>query len=150
MWIELAAAASPEAQFAPPAAAAAIDQIERQLGQQVPADLRALLLESDGILGEFDEDIVWTAERIAADNASFRANPSFAELYEPFDKLMFFGDNGGGDQFAFVPGQPEAGVLVWEHETDVRRRVADDLADYLQRILTADGDEWFAAGEDDE
>lgn len=145
MWIELAAEASAQAQFAPPADAAAIDRVEGRLGQQVPADLRALLLESDGILGEFDEDIVWTAERIAADNASFRVNPSYAELYEPFDKLMFFGDNGGGDQFAFVPGEPAAGVVVWEHETDVRRKVADDLADYLRQILTADGDEWYVA-----
>jgi cell wall assembly regulator SMI1 len=150
MWIELAADASDEAQFVPPADEATIDRIEQQLGQPVPADLRALLLESDGILGEFDEEIVWTAERIAEDNASFRANASFADLYQSFDKLMFFGDNDGGDQFAFVPGEPEAGVLVWEHETDARRKVADDLADYLQRVLTADGDDWYADDEDED
>jgi cell wall assembly regulator SMI1 len=149
MWIDLATEASPEAQFAPPADPAAIDRIERRLGRPVPADLRVLLLETDGILGEFDEGIVWTAERIAADNASFRADPSFAGLYEPFDKLLFFGDNDGGDQFAVLPGEPGAGVLVWEHETDTRRKVADDLADYLRRILSADGDEWYVEDEDE-
>lgn len=143
MWIELVTAASTEAELAPPAAAGAIDEIETRLGQQLPADLRALLLETDGVAGEFGEDLVWTAERIADDNASFRSDASFADLYEPFDKLLFFGDNGGGDQFAFVPGEPEAGVLVWEHETDVRRKVAEDLADYLRQILTADGDDWY-------
>ncbi|MGW0081206.1 hypothetical protein [Streptomyces sp. NPDC003393] len=28
---------------------------------------------------------------------------TFPGLYTPFDSLLFFGDNGGGDQFAFVP-----------------------------------------------
>jgi hypothetical protein len=63
---------------------------------------------------------------------------------------MFFGDNGGGNQFAFVPGEAKAGVLVWEHETDDRRQVADDLADHLRQALTSDGDEWYADQDDDE
>lgn len=37
-----------------------------------------------------------------------RGLPAAAQLYMPFDALLFFGDNGGGDQFAFVqtPGLP--------------------------------------------
>ncbi|GAB1694941.1 SMI1/KNR4 family protein [Krasilnikovia sp. M28-CT-15] len=145
MWTELATAAHPEAEFTSPVSAAAIDEIVSRLGQQVPADLRSLLLETDGMLDEFGGDVVWTAKRIADDNIMFRTKPSFADLYQPFDGLLFFGDNGGGDQFAFVPGDPGAGIVVWEHETDKRHRVADDLADYLRQILTVEGDEWYQA-----
>ena len=38
---------------------------------------------------------------------------------------------------------PRAGVVVWEHETDVRRKGADNLADYLRQILSSEGDEWY-------
>jgi hypothetical protein len=113
------------------------------LAVSVPADLRTLLSETDGLLGESWLDVVWTAERIADDNVLFRADDSFAQLYQPFDGLLFFGDNGGGDQFAFMADDPRAGVVVWEHETDVRRKVADDLADYLRQILSSDGDAWY-------
>lgn len=144
MWIELAVSAFPEAEFAPPASSEAIGDIERLSGRPVPDDLRALLSQSDGVLGDLSMDVVWPARRIADDNAYFRADASFAELYQPFDGLLFFGDNGGGDQFAFLADDPDAGVVVWEHETDVRRKVADNLADYLRQILSSDGDEWPA------
>jgi hypothetical protein len=147
MWLDLAMAAYPQARFAPPVSAEAIDDIER-LGLSVPADLRALLLETDGLLGEFLVEVVWTAKRIAEDNVSFRADASFAELYRPFDALLFFADNGGGDQFAFMADDPQAGVMVWEHETDVRRKVADDLADYLRKVLSSDGDDWYMDDEE--
>ncbi|MCU7731175.1 SMI1/KNR4 family protein [Actinoplanes sp. KI2] len=143
VWIEVVVSACPEAELAPPVNAEAISDIERRLGDSVPADLRALLFETDGVLGEYALDVVWTAKRIAEDNARFRADASFAELYQPFDGLLFFGDNGGGDQFAFVVDDPRAGVVVWEHETDCRRKVADGLADYLRQILSSDGDEWY-------
>jgi cell wall assembly regulator SMI1 len=142
VWVELAVSAYPQAGLAPPASIEAIGDLERRLGVSVPADLRGLLSETDGVLGEF-EDVVWTAKRIADGNALFRADDSFAELYQPFDGLLFFGDNGGGDQFAFMTDDPRAGVVVWEHETDIRRKVADDLADYLRQILSSDGDEWY-------
>ena len=143
VWIDVVVSACPQAPFAPPAGGAAISEIERRLGDPVPADLRALLSQTDGVLDEYASDVVWTAGRIAEDNALFRADASFAELYQPFTGLLFFGDNGGGDQFAFVVNDPQAGVVVWEHETDSRRRVADDLADYLRQILSSDGDEWY-------
>ncbi len=31
----------------------------------------------------------------------------------PFEPLMFFGDNGGGDQFAFVSDPRARSVFVW-------------------------------------
>nr|WP_329202312.1 MULTISPECIES: SMI1/KNR4 family protein [unclassified Streptomyces] len=66
-----------------------------------------------------------------------------SQLYMPFDALLFFGDNGGGDQFAFVQTPRRPDVFVWEHETDSRRWVAGDLRDYLGRSLAAGGDDWY-------
>ena len=142
MWIELAVSAYPQAELAP-------REHRGDHGHRAAVEClgsggsRALLSETDGVLGESSLDVVWTAQRIADDNALFRATTSFAELYQPFDGLLFFGDNGGGDQFAFKADDLRAGVVVWEHETDVRRKVADDLADYLRQILSSDGDEWY-------
>ncbi|MEV4508388.1 SMI1/KNR4 family protein [Dactylosporangium sp. NPDC049525] len=146
MWIELITELFPEAEFAPPADRAALDDLEQALGQRLPVGLRELLAEADGVLGDLNLDVVWSAERILADNQAFRTSEDFAELYAPFDGLLFFGDNGGGDQFAFLTDAHGEGVFVWEHETDTRRKVADDLADYLRRILTADGDDWYTDG----
>lgn len=143
MWVEIVSALLPQARFASAAQAQLFADIERELGQSLPADLRDLLLESNGIQGEYSVNVIWPAERILEDNRAFRANPSFAELYEPFDDLIFFGDNGGGDQFAFAADPSIPGILVWEHEDDTRRVVADDLADYLRRCLPSDGDEWY-------
>lgn len=36
----------------------------------------------------------------------------------PFDSLLFFGDNGGGDQFALVVAPERDDIFVWGHETD--------------------------------
>lgn len=147
MWIELARGLFPEARFAPPADGAALQDVERDLGQSLPAELRALLAETDGLLGELSLDVVWPAARILADNLDFRTDEGFAEVYAPFDGLLFFGDNGGGDQFAFLTDSPREGVFVWEHESDTRRKVADGLEDYLRRALTADGDDWYTTGD---
>ena len=69
---------------------------------------------------------------IAADNVELRTTPTFAELYMPFDPLLFFADAGNGDQFAFVvqpPGRDH--VFAWNHEDDSRNWVAPGLAEYL-------------------
>jgi hypothetical protein len=147
MWIELIAGLLPDAGFAPPADPAALDEVERALAQSLPAELRQLLTETDGVLGGSGQDVVWSAGRILADNQAFRTSEDFAELYAPFDGLLFVGDNGGGDQFAFLTDAHGEGVFVWEHETDTRRKVADGLEDYLRRTLTAAGDDWYATND---
>ena len=148
MWTELISELFPEAQFEPPGSDARLGATEGALAQPIPSDLKELLREADGVRGEFDVDVVWSSERIARDNADFRSRPDFADLYDPFGDLIFFGDNGGGDQFAFKSDPAEPGVFVWEHETDGRRRVADDLRDYLEKCLTSEDDEWYVEDED--
>ncbi|WP_406164566.1 SMI1/KNR4 family protein [Streptomyces sp. NBC_00996] len=86
---------------------------------------------------------VWSLERIVKDNLPFWSDPTFATTYMPFGSLLFFGDNGGGDQFAFVRTPARADTFVWEHEDDSRRWVARDLQDYLGRSLAHSGDDSY-------
>ena len=81
---------------------------------------------------------MWSLERIVADNAFFRGNADFGELYMPFDPLLFFADAGNGDQFAFVWTPRRDEVFAWDHETDSRRWVAPSLETYLRWWLGGD------------
>ncbi|WP_030732610.1 SMI1/KNR4 family protein [Streptomyces sp. NRRL S-237] len=143
MWREAALEAFPEAEFRGPAQAAALADAEHRLGLRLPAELRQLLVESNGIIGPTAVDTVWPVEQVIEQNLLFRSDSSFAQLYMPFDALLFFGDNGGGDQFAFVQTPQRPDIFVWEHETDSRRWVARDLRDYLGRSLAEGGDDWY-------
>jgi len=59
----------------------------------------------------------------------------------PFNHLLFFGDAGNGDQFAFsihADGKiyrPD--VFVWNHEDDSRTWIAPSLKTFF---------EWWSAG----
>ncbi|MEU9871546.1 SMI1/KNR4 family protein [Actinomadura sp. NPDC048021] len=145
MWRELIERLYDDAEFAAPATDAAIDDIERRLGQRVPDELREVLRETDGVLGDYGSGLVWPVHEIIDQNTEFRQNAALAALYKPFDQFMFVGDNGGGDQFAYVlpTGERPGGVFVWDHETDERIRVADSLKAYLESRAAADGDDWY-------
>ncbi|MFI9342935.1 hypothetical protein ACIG0D_16880 [Streptomyces sp. NPDC052773] len=60
-----------------------------------------------------------------------RNSAGLAELYVPFQPLLFFGGGGGGDLSAFV------------RKSDGRWRVAFSLRDYLTRALRGAGSDWF-------
>ncbi|WP_226358050.1 MULTISPECIES: SMI1/KNR4 family protein [unclassified Pseudonocardia] len=143
MWIELAQRLFDVVEPARPASPDDVDAIGTELGHEVPPDLRALLLETDGLHGRHGAALVHPARQIVDDNLALRRDPGLAELYLPFDQLIFFADNGGGDLFGFpaLPNRPE--VVVWDHETDSRHRVAGSLRDYLIRRAGGDGDDWY-------
>ncbi|MFD6494480.1 SMI1/KNR4 family protein [Streptomyces sp. NPDC060188] len=123
--------------------AGVLDRIEVELSQPVPRDLRSFLLESNGLEDEYGTDIVWSAERILDDNRSFRGDEQYRSLYMAFDPLLFFGDNGGGDQFAYVRSPEREGVFVWDHETDSRSLVSPGLESYVRSALASDGEDWY-------
>jgi hypothetical protein len=135
MWTELVSRLYPEHEFRAPAMPSHLAAAETSLGASLPAALRDLLLESDGVLGPYGLGLVWPIEQIVKDNLEFRSYPDFRELYMPFDPLLFFADAGNGDQFAFrvleraVRG---ADIYVWNHEDDSRTWVAPDLGRYLE------------------
>lgn len=143
MWREAALQAFSEAEFEGPARPTALADAEHRLGRELPGALRQLLLECDGVIGRGSVDTVWPVGQIVEQNLLFRTERSFAELYMSFDALLFFGDNGGGDQFAFVQTPRRPDVFVWEHETDSRRWAARDLRDYLGRSLADGSDGWY-------
>ncbi|MFJ9771383.1 SMI1/KNR4 family protein [Kitasatospora sp. NPDC101157] len=143
MWRRAVQEIFPGAGFRAPVAASAIAEAEERLGRRLPTELGQVLLESDGVTGRGSVDTVWALERIVEQNLLLRSDESFARLYMPFDPFLFFGDNGGGDLFAFVRKPERPDVFVWEHESDSRRWVANDLRDYLGRSLRTGGDDWY-------
>ncbi|MEU1150903.1 SMI1/KNR4 family protein [Streptomyces sp. NPDC005863] len=143
MWRQAVQEVFPGAGLREPVEASEIVEAERRLGRALPTDLEQLLLESDGVLGHSHVDTVWTIDQIVEHNLRFWSDEAFAQLYMSFDALMFFGDNGGGDQFAFVQKPQRPDVFVWEHESDSRRWVANNLRDYLGRSLRAGEDDWY-------
>lgn len=143
VWRRAVLEVFPAAGIREPVRASALAGAEERLGRSLPAELKQLLLESDGLLGRTHVDTVWTLDQIVERNLLFWTDESFAQLYMSFDAFLFFGDNGGGDQFAFVQKPERADVFVWEHESDSRRWVARDLQDYLGRSLRTGGDDWY-------
>ncbi|MEW2386519.1 SMI1/KNR4 family protein [Micromonospora sp. NPDC047707] len=144
MWRETAGQAFSDAEFRSPVEATALAAAEQRLGCSLPSELVSLLQETDGIVGPYGVDTVWPLERIVEQNLHFWSGSTYADLYMPFDALIFFGDSGDGDQFAFVRTPQRAGIFVWDHENDSRRWVARDLQDYLKRSLAGDSDEeWY-------
>lgn len=120
------------------AAAATPDELQRcdaALGSDLPEELRTLLSETNGVEGEYGLGLVWPVARIASDNLAFRTDSAFADLYIPFDAMVFFADAGNGDQFAIaLRGNQE--VFAWDHENDSRTWVAPSVMTYLEWWLS--------------
>lgn len=142
MWRELAAE-FPDVQLSEGANGETVRAIESGLGQSVPASLSALLLETDGVEDEFGTEVIWSAAKILSENMAFRSDGQYRTLYMPFDSLLFFGDNGGGDQFAFVRTPEREEVFVWDHETDSRSLISPDLESFLRSCLGNAGEDWY-------
>lgn len=135
MWRDFITSLTTDATFAPGVTQSSIAATEDSLAVEFPDQLRSLLLESNGVLGEYDLGLVWNLDRIRDDNLHFRSNTNFADPYMPFEHLLFFADAGNGDQFAY-PIQygkiRRPDVFVWDHESDDRRWVAGSLKQYMQ------------------
>jgi len=123
-WKRLVEKVASDAEFAGPASDSQLDSVEQALGTQLPQDLRELLLEFDGVKAHYGAGVVWPASEIQKQNQMFRTDVDFKELYMPFDHLLFFGADGGGDQFAFAVHADgkihKSDVFRWKHESDER------------------------------
>jgi hypothetical protein len=138
-WKHLVAAVAAAAEFAPPSHETTLVAAERALQVQLPPELRELLLECDGVTADYGSGVVWSVSEIQQRNLEFRENESFRELYMPFDHLLFFGDDGGGDQFAFsvkADGKiHNPDIYRWEHETDSRSWFSSVLRQFFKYRL---------------
>ena len=117
----------------------AIAAVEGGLGLALPTELKTFLLESDGLVADYGADVVWSALEILRRNLEMRDAEGFRELYMPFENLLFFGGDGGGDLFAFAVqangsvGRPD--IFRWEHETDARTWFGAGFRDFFGRRL---------------
>lgn len=139
MWIEFMKDFSDRCGFVIPAGNPAINDAEKSLGVVFHADLKAALLESNGISAEYGIRLLWNIDRIKSDNIAFRTNPDFKDLYMPFDNLLFFGDAGNGNQFAYSIQNGRIrnnDIFVWNHENDSRTWTAPDLKTFFEWCLT--------------
>src|SRR5262249_3255374 len=127
-------------QLCEPASIDDIQLLERALAVDLPSELRELLRETNGVSAVYGTGLVWPVDRIKHDNQYFRAEADFKELYMPFDHLLFFGDHGNGDQFAYAVLDGAVrwlNIFAWNHEDDSRTWVAPSLQRYL---------EWWSQG----
>ena len=125
----------PDAKFVDPAPWEAVRNIETKLSITLPDDLKELYAETNGFLGYIGSSIVWTADEVLSRNLEMRSG--YADLYMPFDCLLLFGEDGGGDFFGFrilSTGVEEWQTFRWVHETDSRIWYSGGLRDYIQRF----------------
>jgi hypothetical protein len=92
MWRETITAVSSNVRFGPPGSERALRDAEAALQVTFPESLRGLLLEADGVEGEYGLGLIWSGARIREDNIRFRHDSGFVELYMPFQPLLFFAD----------------------------------------------------------
>jgi hypothetical protein len=141
-WKELTERYARDATFGRPASESQLAAVEQALGIRLPDSLREFLLEADGVSADYGSGVIWSAADILNRNLEFRAEPGFRSLYMSFDQLLFFGDDGCGDQVAFAiqaDGQIHRDdVFRWEHESDARSWFAGRLEQYLETRLHED------------
>jgi hypothetical protein len=136
-WKRLVKKAASDTVFASPGSDSQIATVEQALGIKFPEDLRELLLESDGVTAHYGSGLIWSSSKVQEQNQIFRADVDFKELYMPFDHLLFFGAECGGDQFAFAihaDGQiHKRDIFRWKHESDERIWSANCLEVFFER-----------------
>ena len=139
MWREIIIAMDPYSKFFPGTTTDQIITLEMALSIKLPEELKNLLSESNGVRGEYDLRLLWSAEGIVQENLEMRTNVAYLENYMPFENLLFFADAGNGDMFAFsiIQGVIKRPVIfVWDHEDDSRRCIAYSLQSFVERWLS--------------
>jgi len=134
--------------FYPPASAEQIRELENALRQQLPRDLRGLLLQTDGVVEEFLLDgewiesmwLIWSVTEILQANASYRSRQSGAFLDRNFHKLLFF-TGAGVDGILFAhPVDTSAvaadQVLAWHPIEDNLTGTAPSIEGFVRGWLS--------------
>jgi len=136
-WRSIAKALFSDARLARPAPRPELGRVRRALGVALPAELAGFLALFNGLRAQSGARLIWSATEIVEQNRQFRGNHDYAQLYMPFDCLLFFGTPGNGDHYAYrilgkaIPAT--SGIYRWDHENDSREWFANDLEDYLKR-----------------
>lgn len=127
--------------FFAPAQQSQIDLIRQQLKTEMPDDLEALWLESNGvsahIRGAEQSVICSTEDCLWRNQDQFRDFPEGEQHFMPFDNLLFFaGDHEGSVAYGYAiarSGDINYGYIYrWDQATGSRTWVALDLKNYLE------------------
>jgi SMI1/KNR4 family protein SUKH-1 len=122
---------------------AQLDVVEREIGLQLPASLRELLGESNGIFVEFGQHLIWNTDELVMYN-----QPPWVLLVNALDwhdfpdkqRLLFFGDAGvDGIRFGFpVTSENHVSeqVFAWYPIGKEQIHKASSLRDYVEGWLT--------------
>ena len=140
MWTMFLKELTNEYEFSPSVSLEQLESAETKLGHTLPQHLKAFYLETNGLYyRENFLDVVWTLEKLVDENLEFRQNLDFKSLYMPFDHLLFFGEFGNGDLFAFaILGDGSTRhIYTWNHDDDSRQWAAESLQTFF---------EWLEAG----
>jgi len=135
MWREFIKSISPNVTFSLPAAVDLIAKMESTLDVVISEELKGLLCETDGVLGDHDLGIIWPVRKIKEMNIVMRNLQASQRMYMLFDTLLFFAEAGNGDLFALPIINSQVGhrsVFAWNHENDSRTWVAPSIKVYLE------------------
>lgn len=146
-WLRAVDGVDGPVQLTDPAGPEVLAEVEEQLGVQLPAELRSLLAETDGVADDEGAEPVWPAERIAAENLAARAPAGTREpgALPPeggvTGGLLLFGDTGTEDMFAYLLDErgeiAGSDVYLWLADREHATWVAADLQSLL--------DDWFTS-----
>jgi hypothetical protein len=135
-------------QFYPPASPGDIADAEVRLNAGFPASIRALLLETNGVMemmaldgGEWFESmwLLWTVAELVEQNLFYRAATEDGTYDRDFRDLVFFAGAGvDGILFAFpvIDRICAPRVVVWHPIMDELDELAPSLEDFLRGWLT--------------
>ncbi len=118
-----------------------ISKAEFSLNLSFPKELKELLEETNGIVGEYGDEHILSLEEIQKKNLEFRSNEDFKELYMSFNELLIIGQSINGDLYAYVILNGKIrnyDIFKWDHESDSRLWYAKDLTQYLEKRYSLD------------
>ncbi len=90
MWKELIKKFTNKYEFFPGATSEGIRDAKDSISLDLPDELIDLLVESNGVNGEYGLGLIWHVGRIIEDNLRFPSDTDFKELYMPFDHYIPF------------------------------------------------------------
>jgi hypothetical protein len=135
-YVQVVKHCSQDCSFADPTMESTIAQAAQMLGQHFPPELQQLYQETNGIFADYAA-LVMSLSELVRENLELRNSEEFAEIYMPFESMLFFGDAGNGDLFGYAiakDGTLQTEIFGWNHENDSRIWVASNLKDYLVRV----------------
>jgi hypothetical protein len=139
-WLERAKACFSDATAPGLVSDREIERVEKRLGRSLPLPLGEIYRECGGVLARHSTPLVMPLDQLVERNEWLQNTTSIADLYMPFDHLLFFGEEGNGDLYAFPiamdGGYGNRNIYEWNHENDSRSWRASSVSDLFARLAT--------------